>query len=54
MAEFTIGTNQNKKLQREYLLTYVDAAITGTANYCIIGDDLEEYSTELNPTVNTF
>lgn len=54
MADINIGTNQNEKLQREYLLTFVDAATTGTANYCILGDDLEEYSTELNPTVNTF
>lgn len=40
------------KIERKYLAHYIDASFGGeAANYVRLGDDLEEYNEELNPTV---
>ena len=40
------------KIERKYLAHYIDASFGGEAvNYVRLGDDLEEYNEELNPTV---
>lgn len=44
------------KAERKYLATYLDAAFDTTyakPNYVRLGKDLEEYSEELNPNVET-
>lgn len=39
-------------MERKYLMTFIDANFgSGTANYVILGEDLEEYNEELNPQV---
>lgn len=41
------------KLERKYLAHYVDADFTTAVNYVRLGADLEEYSVNLNPDVET-
>lgn len=44
----------NNKIERKYLAHFVDAAfsgVEGTPKYVRLGQDLEEYNTELNPDV---
>lgn len=41
------------KLERKYLIHYVDSSFGETAVYERIGKDLEEYNIELNPDVET-
>lgn len=43
-----------KKMERKWLAHYIDSNFgTGTASYCRIGKDLEEYNIELNPDSET-
>jgi hypothetical protein len=39
------------KIERKYMAHYIDAAISGAANYVRLGKDLEEFKVNLNPTV---
>lgn len=39
------------KIERKYLVHYIDAGFGGTVNYIRLGKDLEEYNEELNPDV---
>jgi len=41
------------KLERKYLIHYIDSSFGGTPAYERIGKDLEEYNIELNPDVET-
>lgn len=41
------------KLERKYLIHYIDSSFGGTPSYERIGKDLEEYNIELNPDVET-
>ncbi len=41
------------KLERKYLIHYIDSSFGGTVSYERIGKDLEEYNIELNPDVET-
>lgn len=44
----------SKKVERKYLAHYIDASFGGEqVNYIRLGKDLEEYSEELNPDVDT-
>lgn len=43
------------QLKRKYHLFYVDANMgSGTANWFLVGRDIEDMSVELNPSVNSF
>jgi hypothetical protein len=39
------------KIERKYLVHYIDAGFGGDVNYVRLGKDLEEYNEELNPDV---
>ena len=41
------------KLERKYLIHYIDSSFGGTVSYVKVGKDLEEYNIELNPDVET-
>ena len=41
------------KIARKLMAHFIDAAITGTAAYARLGQDLEEYTTEMSANVNT-
>lgn len=41
------------KLERKYLVHYIDSSFGSTPSYAKIGKDLEEYNIELNPDVET-
>lgn len=42
------------KIERKYLAHFIDTAFSGTSpSYARLGQDLEEYSIELNPDVET-
>lgn len=41
------------KIQRKLMAHYIDSALTGTASYVRLGDDLEEYVTEMAANVNS-
>lgn len=41
------------KIERKFLAHYLNATPSSTATYCRLGKDLEEYSVELSPEVNT-
>lgn len=41
------------KIKRKFMAHYINAAITGTANYTRLGKDLEEYTTEMAANVNS-
>lgn len=41
------------KIQRKWMAHYIDASLTATASYVRLGKDLEEYSADMNPNVNS-
>ncbi|MEG0899515.1 MAG: hypothetical protein RSF40_07395 [Oscillospiraceae bacterium] len=41
------------QIQRKLQAIFINASTTTTTDYCLLGDDLEELSTELNPNVDT-
>lgn len=41
------------KIKRKFMAHYIDAADTGTASYVRLGQDLEEYVTEMAANVNS-
>lgn len=41
------------KIERKYMAHYINAAVSGTAEYVRLGKDLEEYSAELSAEVET-
>lgn len=44
----------NEKIERKYLVHYLDASFGGeSVNYVRLGKDLEDYSEELNPDIET-
>lgn len=41
------------KIERKFMAHYIDASSTSTASYELLGKDLEEYTVEMNATVET-
>ncbi|RDU21939.1 hypothetical protein [Anaerosacchariphilus polymeriproducens] len=41
------------KIERKYLAHFLDSSFGGTTSYIRLGQDLEEYTIELNPDVET-
>ena len=53
MPDEVVSMANGTKYERQYLAHFIDTSFGGTANFARLGQDLEDYSIELNPDVET-